>query len=94
MLHAEMNSACSSHGDEEQAKRGGGSCLAWEEQPLSRWMTRGWGGVDGELGRCGCLVAAWLPMVELVFVVVYMMVLLIFSPEKAAVVEVERAAEG
>ena len=39
-------------------------------------------------------VAAWLPMVELVFVVVYMMVLLIFSPEKAAVVEVERAAEG
>jgi len=42
-------------------------------------------------------VAAWwscrLPMVELVFVV-YSLGLVVFSPEKAAVAEVERAAEG
>jgi hypothetical protein len=33
-------------------------------------------------------------MVELVFVVVYRLGLLVFSPEKAAVAEVERAAKG
>jgi hypothetical protein len=48
--------------------------------------------------REGVAVAAWwlccLPMVELVFVVVYRLGLLVFSPEKAAVEEVERAAEG
>jgi hypothetical protein len=42
----------------------------------------------------GCLVAGWIPMVELVFVVVYSLGLLVFSLEKAAVAEVERAAEG
>jgi hypothetical protein len=33
-------------------------------------------------------------MVELVFVVVYGLGLLVFSPERAAVAEVERAAKG
>jgi hypothetical protein len=33
-------------------------------------------------------------MVELVFVVVYRLGLLVFSPERAAVAEVERAAKG
>ena len=42
----------------------------------------------------GCFMAGWLPVVELVFVVVYRLGLLVFSPEKAAVAEVERAAEG
>ena len=40
------------------------------------------------------MVAGWLLMVELVFVVVYRLGLLVFSPEKAAVTEVERAAKG
>ena len=39
-------------------------------------------------------MAGWIPMVELVFVVVYSLGLLVFSLEKAAVAEVERAAEG
>ena len=44
--------------------------------------------------RGGCLWLCWLPMVELVFVVVYRVGLLVFSPEKAAVEEVERAIKG
>ena len=36
----------------------------------------------------------WLPVVELVFVVVYRLCLLVLSLEKAAVEEVERAAES
>ena len=36
----------------------------------------------------------WLPVVELVFVVVYRLGLLVLSLEKAAVEEVERAAES
>jgi len=43
----------------------------------------------------GCLMASWwlcwLPVVELVFMVVYRLGLLVFSPEKAVVKE---AAEG
>jgi hypothetical protein len=35
----------------------------------------------------------WLPVVELVFVVVYRSGLLVFSPEKAAGEEVERVVE-
>jgi len=38
----------------------------------------------------GCFVVGWLTMVELVFVVVYSLGLLVFSPKKAAVAEVER----
>jgi hypothetical protein len=53
----------------------------------------GWKEKRGE-SHGGCLVAGWIPMVELVFVVVYSLGLLVFSPEKIAVVEVERAAEG
>jgi hypothetical protein len=51
--------------------------------------------LEGEEGesRGGGLVAGWLPMVELVFVV-YRLGLLVFSLEKATVEEVERAAEG
>ena len=47
--------------------------------------------------RDGSLVvgwwSCWLPVVELVFLVVYRLVLLVFSPEKADVEEVERVAE-
>jgi hypothetical protein len=43
--------------------------------------------------RGGCLVVVRLPVVELVFLVVYRLVLLVFSPEKADVEEVERVAE-
>ena len=48
--------------------------------------------------REGVTVVAWwlcrLPMVELVFLVVCRPGVLLFSPEKAAVEEVERAAKG
>jgi hypothetical protein len=53
----------------------------------------GWKEKRGE-SHGGCFVAGWLPVVELVFVVVYRLGLLVFSSEKAAVAEVERAAEG
>ena len=42
----------------------------------------------------GCLVVCWLPMVELVFVVVYRLGMLAFTLEKAAVEEVEIVAKG
>ena len=47
--------------------------------------------LDGEEREVhgGFLVAGWIPMVELVFVVMYRLGLLIISPEKAAVKGVE-----
>jgi hypothetical protein len=81
---------------------GGLSRLWWlqleeeEKERAAHVLQRGEEGWKEKRGEShgGCLAAGWLPMVELVFMVVYSLGLLVFSLEKAAVAEVERAAEG